>query len=116
METRREEMRKQVVGFHNKHPEVWDWFVKFTFERIERGYQHYSVNGVFERIRWELGDVGGDGSKTFKIGNNHRAFYARRFHNMYPDFDGFFRTRKQNSEKKPATNLPEMGPHDFDYE
>ena len=111
-----EEMREQVIVYHKEHPEVWDWFSKFTFDRIEMGYSNYSVNAIFERIRWELGDVGGDGKQTFKIGNNHRAFYARRFHKMYPKHDGFFRTRRQKSQEQQATNLPETSPRDLDYE
>ena len=56
-ETRHEEMRRQVREFHKKHPEVWDLFVTFTFDRIERGFKHYSVNGIFERIRWDVSSI-----------------------------------------------------------
>ncbi len=54
---------------------------------IDKGFKHYSVNAIFERIRWEI-DAGGDGISTFKLNNNYRAFYARRFHRMYPEHDG----------------------------
>ena len=101
-ETRHDEMRRQVREFHKKHPEVWDLFVTFTFDRIERGFKHYSVNGIFERIRWDVGNVGGDGITEFKLGNNHRPFYARRFMKKYPKYDGFFRTRIQKSKFEPA--------------
>ena len=98
METRHDQIKYQVEAFHKKHPEVWDLFVKFTFDRINRGFKNYSVNGIFERIRWDVGNVGGDGVTEFKIGNNHRPFYARRFMRMYPEHDGFFRTRIQKSQ------------------
>ena len=113
MTSRYEEMREQVQAYHNKHPEVWQKFVEFTFDRIRRGYKHYSVNGIFERIRWDLEGIGGDGKSTFKIGNNYRAFYARRFHKMYSEHDGFFRTREQTSKQREATGLDELGPDDF---
>ena len=109
METRQEEMRVQVSGFHGKHPEVWRFFCGFTFEMIQRGYSHYSVNAVFERIRWEI-DSGGDGTTSFKLNNNYRAFYSRRFMDIYPEHSGFFRTRQQTSKDKSATNLPEITP------
>jgi len=112
VDTRLEEMRLQTQAFHEKHPEVWRLFVRFTFQMIERGFKNYSVNAIFERIRWES-DAGGDGVKRFKMGNNYRAFYARRFMRAYPQHEGFFRTRKQNSEDKDPTNLNELTPEDI---
>ena len=113
-ETRRDEMREQVAAFHRQHPEIWDLFVRFTFEMINRGYSHYSVKAVFERIRWEI-DAGGDGTHAFKLNNNYTAFYGRRFMRMYPQHDGFFRTRQQTSGDRSATNLPELTPEDYEY-
>ena len=107
--TRLEEMREQCGRFHAEHPKVWKYFVRFTFEMIDRGYSHYSVKAVFERIRWEM-DAGGDGTHAFKLNNNYTAFYGRRFMRMYPEHSGFFRTREQLSEDKEATNLPELTP------
>ena len=46
-------MVAQVAAFHENHPEVWDLFVQFSFQMINRGYKHYSANAIFERIRWE---------------------------------------------------------------
>ena len=113
-QTRLEEMREQVSAFHCKHPEVWDLFVKFSFEMIGKGYKNYSVKGVFERIRWEI-DAGGDGVTTFKLNNNYTAFYARRFMRAYPQHDGFYRTRKQISGEEDATRLSELTPADYAY-
>ena len=112
METRLDEMKAQCQAYHKNHPEVWDLFVRFSKEIISKGYANYSVNAIFERIRWEM-DVGGNGDSEFKINNNFRPLYARRFMKMYPDHDGFFRTRKQTSEEAPATNLPELKPKDY---
>lgn len=112
MSSRHEEMLKQCIGFHEAYPEVWDMFVHFTQEIISKGYENYSVNAIFERIRWEK-DMGGDGSSQFKLNNNYRAFYARRFMNMFPEYRGFFRTRTLKSVDRPATGLPELGPGYF---
>lgn len=106
-------MRVQVSVFHSKHPQVWSLFVHFTQEIINRGFKNYSVNAIFERIRWECDSVGGDGKSIFKLNNNYRAFYARRFHKMYPQHEGFFRTRKQTSEEGFATTLPELTLKDY---
>ena len=112
MKTRLDEMRQQVQNYHEKHPEVWDLFVRFSFEMINRGYKNYSAKAIFERIRWEK-DAGGDGVSYFKLGNNYPSFYARRFMAMYPEHEGFFRTREQTSAKRNATGLPEMVPNDY---
>ena len=112
---RLEQLRQQCTEFHEKHPEVWQLFVKFSLEMIDRGYQNYSVNAVFERIRWEI-DAGGDGTSSFKLNNNYRAFYSRRFMRAYPQFDGFYRIRRQASEDVKASNLPELRPSDYQHE
>tara|TARA_R100001463_G_scaffold31274_1_gene70726 strand:- start:59 stop:424 length:366 start_codon:yes stop_codon:yes gene_type:complete len=110
---RYEEMRAQCAAFHKQHPEVWDLFVKFSFQMIERGFQHYSIAAIWERIRYEK-DAGGDGVLMFKLNNNHKAFYVRRFHAMYPQHDGFFRTREQTTKGKEPTGLPELTPQFFE--
>ena len=107
--TRADEMLEHVHDFHEQHPEVWDLFVRFTFEMINRGFNNYSANAIFERIRWEK-DSGGDGKTQFKLNNNYRAFYARRFMNIMPEHLGFFRTRLQTSKNTLATNLPALTP------
>lgn len=112
--SRMEQMREQCEAFHKEHPEVWDMFVKFSLEMINRGYKSYSTNSVIERIRWEK-DVGGDGTTQFKINNNFAPFYSRRFMRMYPEHDGFFRTRRQTSADQTACNLPELTPADYEY-
>lgn len=84
-------------AWHKKNPHVWELFQKFTFQAINAGRGHYSVNAIFERIRWHT-DIETQGD-PFKISNNHRAYYARYFHVMYPEHDGFFRTSELRSER-----------------
>jgi hypothetical protein len=81
---RQEEMRQQVTEFHYQHPEVWHLFVQFTFQMIDRGYKNYSVNAIFERIRWEKDSVGGDGVTSFKLNNNYRALYSASVYALVP--------------------------------
>ena len=107
--TREDELREQVNSYHRQHPEVWDLFCAFTREVIRAGHKNYSAKAIFERIRWER-DIGGKTGDAFKLNNNYRAFYARRFMKKYPLHDGFFRTRKQTSETREATYMPEITP------
>lgn len=111
--TRADEMREQCAAYHKAHPEVWDLFVKLTMNRIAKGFTHYGVGAIFGQMRWEMASPTADAAQ-FKVNNNFHAFYARRFHRMYPQHDGFFRTRVQKSADQDATNLPPLGPVDFD--
>tara|TARA_R110002110_G_scaffold271799_1_gene487401 strand:- start:272 stop:652 length:381 start_codon:yes stop_codon:yes gene_type:complete len=114
IKTRHDEMREQVKKFHLQNPIVWDLFKIFTFEVIDRGFKNYSVNAIFERIRWEQDIMGDKATDTFKLNNNYRAFYARRFMATFTEHDGFFRIRKQISGEQKATNLPELTPSYMD--
>tara|TARA_B100000470_G_C19620956_1_gene315367 strand:- start:224 stop:532 length:309 start_codon:yes stop_codon:yes gene_type:complete len=95
MKSRLEQMRRECTKFHKNHPEVWALFVGFAFEKIRLGHKHYGVGAVMERVRWETSS--GGTSPDFKINNNFRAFYARRFAKAFPEHEDFFRTRVQKS-------------------
>lgn len=110
--TRYDEMLVQFLNWHAEHPEAWSMFVKFTNQMISKGFQNYSVNAVFERVRWET-DIGGNGVTQFKMNDRYRAFYARMFMDAYPIHRGFFRTRYQISKDKEATGLSPLTPQDY---
>jgi hypothetical protein len=120
-ETRNDQMKREAGVFHTGHPLVWRLFVRFTFELIARGCQHGGVSNVWERIRWETIEAQ-TGKSEFKLNNNHRAFYGRRFMNRYPQYapsgpdenDGFFRIREQKSKLSPAVNQSPLTPEDFE--
>lgn len=99
--TRYDEMYDDYVEYDAAHPEVWDHFVTFTMEQIKRGFTRYSVNAIFERIRWTVDIPDRRGQSTFKISNNHRPFYARRFLEEYPEHGEFFVIHEQSSKTKP---------------
>lgn len=89
-------------------------FVRFTRDRIGRGFDHYSSDAIFHRIRWESSKPSYKEGEEFKLNDHHTAFYARRFMRMYPQHAGFFRTREQTSRYEDASNRPALGPEDFD--
>ena len=98
--TRLEEIRAACREFHLQHPGCWDAFCRFAIEKAEVGYRVYSAKAVMERVRWET-DQGGD-FPQFKINDHFTALYARAFMRVYPQFEGFFRLRRQPSETKRA--------------
>lgn len=90
-------LKRKMWEYHLENPHVWDLFQKYAFEAINTGREHYSVNAIFERIRWH-NDIETKSEDGFKISNNHRAYYARFFHKKYPQHDGFFRVKQLRSE------------------
>ena len=112
--SRYDQMRARCRAFHDGHPEVWDLFVRFTFERIWRGFKNYSADAIFHRIRWEMAQPTYEKGKEFKLNDHYTAFYGRRFMRLYPEHDGFFRLRRQTSKDDDACSLPELTPQDFD--
>ena len=85
----------EASKFHKAHPEVYDLFIQFTFELINKNKKNYSVSAVWERIRWET-DVNStaDVPNDYKLNNNYRTYYALMFDEDYPKYNGFFRHRK----------------------
>lgn len=91
-------LKEQWWEFHKENPQVYKLFEKFTFQVIDAGFENYSANAIFERIRWHT-DIETRGG-GFKLSNNHRAYYARYFHDQNPYFDGFFRTKKTKEDHR----------------
>jgi len=78
--------------YHNENDEIWTAFVHYTNLTIHKGFKNYGAKGIFELIRWHSGATG---TGTFKINNNYTADYARKFMEVYPKHEGFFRTKNR---------------------
>lgn len=89
------DLLKKMWAFHQENPHVYELFKRFTLEAIKSGRAHYSVNAIFERIRWYT-DIETK-NDPFKINNNHRPYYARMFMDQHPEHEGFFRIRRTPS-------------------
>ena len=77
--------------FDSENPKVYELFEKFAFDAIKAGRKHFGVAMIAERLRW-YSSVETSGDK-FKINNNYKAFYARKFEKKNPQYKGFFRNR-----------------------
>jgi len=86
------EQDKTFLKYHEEHPNIYDEFKRWTFDRIRSGYSNFGANSIVEKIRWET-PVGADG-KALKCNNNFAAGYARLFEKDHPEHQGFFRMRK----------------------
>lgn len=91
------ELEKKFNIFDSENPQVWDLFVKYTMDAIKSGRKNYSAYVIFERIRWHT-EIETKTEEPFKLNNNHRPYYARKFEKTFPEFSNFFRKRKVKGE------------------
>lgn len=82
--------------YDSENPHIWNEFVKYAKQAKARGFKNYSVNGIFEIIRWHTAVSGND---TFKINDRYRPDYARKMMETYPAFAGFFRVRQLKAKR-----------------
>lgn len=82
---------KQAERFDRENPSVYYLLQRFSDDVRLKGYKRYSINSIFERIRWHTAIETND--KDFKINNNHRAYYARKLMANDERFAGFFSVR-----------------------
>ena len=85
-------IQQAAYRFDVENPEVWELFKKFALQAMKSGREHYGAASIFERIRWhvEIETRGGG----FKLNNNFRAYYARKFNATFPHHVEFFRVRR----------------------
>jgi hypothetical protein len=100
--------------FHQENPRVYEMLVKFAREwRRRRGPDaKLGIKELFERVRWEVSLVTSD--ESFKLNNNHTAFYARLIMRENEDLKDIFRLRQQRIQSTIGPddkNLP-SGVHD----
>jgi hypothetical protein len=98
--TRADQIFAAFETFHRMNPYIWKLFLRFTQEVIDAGFVHYSVNAVFERIRWHV-SIETKSEDGFKLNNVFRAYYARLFEVGNPQYRGLFRKRKLTSADRP---------------
>ena len=83
--------------YDNNNPHVWELFKRFTREAYHAGHNRFSAQSVIERIRWKTSVETRGGE--FKINNDFAAFYARKYHEAFPQLDGFFQTRESQADR-----------------
>ena len=90
---------KSFVDFHRRNPHVYDMFKRFAYEAIRAGRKTLSVSLLIERIRWEvmLTTASYDG---FKINNNHKPYYARKFMQDHRQYKDIFKVRQTQGERE----------------
>ena len=100
----RPDLLAEFEQFDRDNPKIWELIERFCAAVIEAGMKKWSISGIFERIRWEFYVVT-KSKDEWKINNNHRAYYARKWLAAHPEYPDFFETRRVRSG--PSSNQPD---------
>ena len=87
--------KEQFDQYDNENPQLYELFKRFAFEAIESGREYFSAEAIINRVRWETMLTGND---EYKINNNYKPFYSRKFMNEFPQYNNFFRTRTSKAD------------------
>jgi hypothetical protein len=79
--------------YHEKNPHVFELFVKYAKKVKASGYKHYGMHTIMHRVRWHI-NIDTEDPDGYKMDNNYSSRYARLLAKEYPEFEGFFHTRK----------------------
>ena len=93
-------IRARFEDYDERHPEVWDLFVRFATEAHAAGRARYSARAIVHRIRWECSVQRHDGD-AFRINDHFASHYARKLIDSDPvRFGSFFELRTINEESR----------------
>lgn len=89
-------LEEKFIKYDRENPRVYEYFIQFAAEMIAAGRKKLSASLITERIRWEV-NIRTKCDDQFKISNNHRAFYSRKFMEDFPEYAGYFVIKQQRS-------------------
>jgi hypothetical protein len=93
----RPDLQAEFQKFDEENPRIWELIVMFCERVIESGKRKWAMSNIFEMIRWEIYIVTRS-EEEWKLNNNHRAYYARKWLKLHPEYPGFFETRAVRGE------------------
>ena len=99
-------LQEKFELYHRENPHILPLLVRFVNEAKASGRKHYSINAIFERIRWHL-DIETTGD-VFKLNNNYRSRYVRLLEKEHPEYDGFFFKRALDGEPRKKKPVPKL--------
>jgi len=85
--------------FCEANPTVYVRLREMALAMRRRGRERYSINGLFEALRWQHAMQTDDPTSEFRLNNDYRALYARRLMDAEPELAEFFETRTLRSEQ-----------------
>jgi hypothetical protein len=90
---KKETITEKFEKFDSKNPHVYHELVKLAREmRSKRNDCVIGISLLYDVLRWNA-MIKTDSDDEFKMGDNYKAFYARKIMNNESDLKGMFRTK-----------------------
>ena len=89
-------LERKFFDFHYENPEVYRIFLHYTEEAF-KVRNRYSAHDIMSRVRWWV-HIETHSKDSFKISNNHSAYYARLLMCRHPKFSKLFVTHHTDSD------------------
>lgn len=86
---------QKFMDFDRDNPEVYQQLKMLAFSLIDKGINRYGIAALFEVLRYHSAIETND--PDFKLNNNHKAFYARKFIADFPCYKDFFELRERKA-------------------
>ena len=83
--------------FHAKNPQVISQLEEIANMTIKSGQEHFSINYLFEVVRYLAWTKTNDVYSDFKLNNNYRSHYARLMIERNPKMAKIIKTRALRS-------------------
>lgn len=83
--------RENFEIHHRENPEIYELFCRFSLEAAAV-LPYFSAKEVYGRMRWFT--LVEEKKSEYKLDDGWISHYARKFMRDYPQYNGFFRTRK----------------------
>ena len=97
------DIQQHFEEFDRENPEVWERFQEIALRLIGLGFKHYSADAILhaERIHRDLKTTGAGeaAGKQLKLNNNFSSRYARKFHQLHPQYADCFETRRLKTDR-----------------
>ncbi len=89
---REHSIQTRFEKFDREHPEVYEEIIRLTKLIRSRGFKHFAIGAMWERMRWYF--VFERDQDDFKLNDHYRSRYVRKLIKDYPEFDGMFELRE----------------------
>ena len=84
--------------FHSENPHVYDKLEQLALQLRRSGINRWGMKALWEVCRYELMLRTSASAKSFRLNNNHTAYYARLLMDQNPELAGFFETREHRGD------------------
>lgn len=81
-------------AFHSANPKVYAKLVELARKAKARGFQRYSIDGLFHLVRWHYNiEIQREPRDEFELNNDFTSRYSRLIMEQEVDLADFFETR-----------------------